>query len=207
MTMRRSLAAFLLGPVTVPTAILVAVLVAVLDMASAGAQAAESARQRQLTVTAGAIASGFEPRYDTNYLLFGAGAYVDVHLTHWVQLEAEGRWLRFNGYYGESQDNYLIGPRVPIKRFGKFQSYGKVLIGLGKMEFPQGDYYSHGNFTALALGGTLEYRLNRRWSIRAVDFEYQDWPNFIPKEPGVAGSPIRSLQPYGVSVGFGYRVF
>ncbi len=205
--MRRSLGAFLLGPVTVPITILAAVLIAALSPVSAGAQAAESARQRQLTLTAGAIASGFESRYDTNYPLFGPGAYVDVHFTRWVQLEAEGRWLRFNNYYSDSQDNYLIGPRVPIKRFGKFQSYGKVLVGLAKMQFPRGDYYLHGSFTALAFGGTLDYRLNKRWSLRALDFEYQDWPNFIPKEAGVAGSPTGSLQPYGVSVGIGYRVF
>lgn len=205
--MRKCLGAFLLGPVTIPVAALTMALVAALGSASAGAQAAESARQRQLTVTAGAIATGFETRYDTNYPLFGAGAYVDVHFTHWIQLEAEGRWLRFNDYYGETQSNYLIGPRVPIKQFGKFQSYGKVLVGLSKMQFPRGDYYDNGSFTTLAFGGTLDYRLNKRWSLRAIDFEYQDWPHFIPKEPGVVGSPTNSLQPYGVSVGVGYRVF
>jgi Outer membrane protein beta-barrel domain len=173
----------------------------------AGAQAVESARGRQLTITAGALASGFNPNYATNYPLIGPGAYVDVHFSHWFQIEAEGRWMRFNTFYGENQSNYLIGPRVPIKRFGKFESFGKVLIGEAKMTFPEGDYFTNGSFTDLAFGATLDYKLNRRWSIRAIDFEYQDWPKFIPKDPTVANSPTLSLQPYGLSVGVGYRIF
>ena len=180
---------------------------AALAAAPAGAQAVEAARGRQLSVTAGAMASGFDPRYATNYWLFGAGTYVDVHFTHWVQLEGEARWLRFNSYYGENQSNYLIGPRVPIKDFGKFKTYGKALVGLAQMTFPTGDYFSTGRFTALAFGGTVDYRLNRRWSIRAADFEYQYWPKFIPQNPSVTNSPSTNLQPFGVSVGVGYRVF
>ena len=182
-------------------------LIATLAAAPAGAQVVESARGRQLSITAGALASGFNPRYATNYPLIGAGTYVDVHFTHWVQLEAETRWLRFNQYYGESQSNYLIGPRVPIKNFGKFQTFGKALVGLAQMTFPADDYFSSGHFTALAFGGTVDYRLNRRWSIRALDFEYQYWPKFIPQDPTVANSPSTSLAPYGISVGVGYKVF
>ncbi|MGD0832440.1 MAG: hypothetical protein ABR907_16010, partial [Terracidiphilus sp.] len=59
--------------------------------------------------TTEAVASGSNP-------LFGAGAYVDMKLTRWVQLEGEGRWLRFNQYKGINQDDYLIGPRAPVYR-------------------------------------------------------------------------------------------
>jgi hypothetical protein len=176
----------------------------------AGAQAVEAARARQWSLTAGGMISGFNPDYNdqgydgTNYL-FGGGTYVDFRLSHWVQIEAEGRWLRIPAYVNsiETQSNYLIGPRVPIKRFGKFDTYGKVLIGAANMTFPAGDTYSNGRFTALAFGGTVDYRLNRRWSIRALDFEYQDWPKFIPNSSGSS----TSLQPYGISVGVGYRIF
>lgn len=179
---------------------------------AACAQAVPSATERTFSLTAGAIASGFRPDYATSYPIFGAGAYVDAHFTHWFQLEAEGRWMRFNEFLGEHQDNYLIGPRVPIKQFGKFQTYGKVLIGLGKMQFPEGDYYAYGSYTAIAFGGTLEYHLSPRWSVRALDFEYQDWPVWPGKFPSPAygvgyGSYSKSLQPYGISVGIGYKVF
>ena len=182
----------------------------------AGAQAVEAARARRLTLTAGGTISGFnpdyaDPAYDGTNFLFGGGAYVDLHLSHWVQIEAEGRWLRIPTFIdsNENQSNYLIGPRVPIKQFGKFETYGKVLIGLARMTFPaQNPFnYTTGRFTDLAFGGTVDYKLNRRWSIRAIDFEYQDWPKFIPKDPTVANSPSTSLQPYGISVGVGYRIF
>jgi hypothetical protein len=111
-------------------------------------------------------------------------------------VEAEGRWLRFNEYSGEDMSHYLVGPRVPIHRFGRFDTYGKVLVGVGRMTFPLD--YGHGSFTALAYGGGADYRLSRKLTIRAVDFEYQQWPKWLPGE---------ALYPWGVSVGVGYRVF
>jgi hypothetical protein len=159
------------------------------------AQAVESADLRGFHIDAGAMASGFMPG-DVNQGLVGAGTYVDFHFTHWFQVEAEGRWMPWHGYFGETQSHYLIGPRVPVYRLGRRgQIYGKALIGLGKMDFPFGGY---GSFTALAFGGSLDYRLTRKLTLRPVDFEYQYWPVWIKNQ---------SLQPYGVSVGMAYRVF
>lgn len=172
--------------------------------ASAHAQAAESATNRRLTITAGAMGSGFNPNDEnnsfyagggTNYLI-GFGTYVDVRFTHWIQLEGEARWLRFNQYAGEYLDNYLVGPKIPIHRFGRADLYGKVMIGAGKMTFPYD--YGYGTFTALAYGGGVDYRLSRKFTLRPIDFEFQQWPKWLP------GS---SLYPYGFSVGIGYRVF
>jgi hypothetical protein len=157
------------------------------------------------------MASGFMPG-DSNHPVgsdvievqayqpvFGPGVYVDVHFTHWIQIEAEGRWMHWGGYGGETQDNYLIGPRVPVYRLGRRgQIYGKGLVGLAKMNFADIDPYKNGSFTAFAFGGTLDYKLTRKLTLRAVDFEYQYWPKWIPNE---------SLQPYGVSIGASYRVF
>lgn len=170
---------------------------------SAEAQVIESARARQFSLTAGGMASGFNPHdasgqlygTGTNHLV-GIGTYIDMRFTHWFQIEGEGRWLRFDQFAGEHQDTYLIGPKVPIHQFGRAQIYGKALIGIGKMTFP--NKFGYGSFTALAFGGGVDYRLSRKLTLRAVDFEFQDWPRFL------AGS---SLYPYGVSVGVGYRVF
>lgn len=129
--------------------------------------------------------------------MVGVGTYVDAHFTHWFQVEGEARWLRFNQYYGEHEDTYLIGPKVPIKQIGhSSEIYGKALIGLGKMTFPNN--YGYGSFTALAFGGGWDYKLSRKITLRAVDFEYQDWPKWLNNG---------SLYPYGVSVGMAYRVF
>lgn len=167
------------------------------------AQTVESANSRQFAIDVGAMGSAFNPHdgnqktypTDTNTLV-GAGTYVDLHFTHWFQLEGEARWLRWNTTGAEKMDNYLVGPRVPIKEFGRAQLYGKAMIGYGKMTFPFG--YGYGSFTNLAFGGTLDYRLSRKLTLRAVDFEYQDWPKWLNNS---------SLYPYGVSVGVAYRVY
>ena len=177
--------------------------------AVAGAQVVPSATGRQVSITAGGMASGFQPDYTgeccsaspSNQPLFGAGAYVDVRLRRWVQFEAEGRWLRWNQYYGVTEDNYLIGPRLPVYRFwkGKATVYGKALGGFSKMNF--GDYYGvptgTGRFTDIAFGGGMDVKLTKRISLRAADFEYHYWPWW--------GNS--TLSPYGASVGIGYKIF
>lgn len=160
-------------------------------------QVVESASEPGLHVRVGAMASGFQPGEGPNYLI-GPGTYVDIHFTHWIQLEGEARWLHFNDYAGETQANYLIGPRVPVFRFRhRTEIYAKALIGEGTMTFPFSPG-SWGHFTALAFGGSADIRMSHRLTLRAVDFEYQDWPVWLPKQ---------SLQPYGISTGISYRVF
>jgi len=127
--------------------------------------------------------------------LFGAGAYVDVKLSRWVQLEAEGRWQRFNESAGIYQDNYLIGPRYPVYRLGRSKLYVKALAGYSKMNFDV--YGDHGKFTDLAFGGGVDVKLTKRLSFRAVDFEYQYWPQW--------GNS--TISPYGASMGIGYKIF
>jgi len=170
---------------------------------TAKAQVAESATARQFTITAGGFGSAFVPNDGGNApygpgagQLVGVGTYVDLHFTHWIQIEGEARWLRLDEYAGEHFDNYLAGPKVSVHRFGRANVYGKALIGIGKMTFPH--KYGYGTFTALAFGGGVDYRLSRKLTFRAVDFEFQDWPKFLPNA---------AIRPYGVSVGMSYRVF
>jgi hypothetical protein len=171
---------------------------------TAGAQVVHSATGRQVSITAGGMASIFQPDfiggYDaqaSNQPLFGAGAYVDVRLRRWVQFEAEGRWSRFNAYDGITQDNYLIGPRLPVYRFWKATVYGKALGGFSKMNFGYNFGDAHGQYTDFAFGGGMDIKLTKRISLRAADVEYQYWPWW-------EGS---KLSPYGASVGIGYKIF
>jgi opacity protein-like surface antigen len=178
--------------------------------ASAHAQVVAAATTRQFSITAGGIASIFQTDYAGDrqpptfqfpvahaspYPLFGAGAYVDVKFRRWVQLEAEGRWLRFNQYGGISQDNYLIGPRVPVLHFWRSSVYAKALGGYAKMNFDS--IGNKGTFTDIAFGGGMDVKLTKRISIRAADFEYQYYPKWSNS----------SLSPYGASVGIGYKLF
>ena len=71
-----------------------------LGAVSAGAQVVPSAYARGLTITAGGELSGFQPDYtgfgvpehgQFSQNLYGIGAFVDVKITPWVQIEGEGR--------------------------------------------------------------------------------------------------------------------
>ncbi len=122
-----------------------ALLFLILLAAGAGAIRAQvfpSANGRQVSITAGGTVSIFQPDFASYWQppsfvyplaqagpqpLFGAGAYVDLRLRRWVQIEAEGRWQRWNAYQGITQDNYLIGPRLPVYHFWKATVYGKAL--------------------------------------------------------------------------------
>jgi hypothetical protein len=181
--------------------------------AVARAQAVPAAVGRQFSITAGGMASAFQPDYlycgwfclnssnpypvanSSNQAIFGVGAFVDVKFTRWVQIEAEGRWQRFNQFGGIREDNYLIGPRLPLFREGRSTVYAKALGGYSNMYFGTGN--GNGQFTTLAFGGGLDVKVTRRISLRAADFEYQYWPTWGDS----------TLSPYGVSMGISYKIF
>ena len=170
------------------------------------AQVAPAATRGRFSLTAGGMGSVFQPDYAGGGVaqaspdrLYGIGAYVDVGFRRWLQLEAEGRWQRFNQFLEIHQDNYLIGPRVPIGTFfGRVTPYGKVLFGVTHMNFEFGEATCR--CSTIAYGGGADVKLNHRWSLRAVDFEYQQMPNWYQLQTS-------QLHPYGVSVGISYRVF
>jgi opacity protein-like surface antigen len=179
---------------------------------SAQAQVVPSATARQFSLTAGALGSAFQPDYDDadcaeigcvqsnpDYL-FGVGAYVDLRLTRWIQIEAESHWLRFNSNLSFNESNYLGGFRVPVRRFGRFTPYGKVLGGFSAATFLDG------HAPDITFGGGVDYRLTKRISLRAADFEYQYW-YFKYVNPVTLQKTDLRLSPYGFSVGIGYKVF
>jgi hypothetical protein len=160
-------------------------------------QVLPAAASSSLSVDAGGLGSVSQPDYAAEGVaqtspnrLYGAGAFVDVRLSRWVQLEGEGRWLKFNEYLGITENTYLIGPRVPIVTFHKITPYGKVFVGMG------GGSFLTGHTFVVAYGGGLDYRLSRRFSVRG-DFEYQQWP---------VNSAV-TLSPYGASLGISYKIF
>lgn len=179
-------------------------IVSSLAIVSAHAQVAPAATRNTLSLSAGGLGSVFQPDYagcsilaeeciaqTSPNRLYGAGAYVDAHFTRWVQIEAEGRWMRFNEYQGIGQNTYLIGPRIPIATFHRITPYGKFLVGMGSGT----NAWLSGRTFVLAYGGGVDYRLTRRFTLRAFDFEWQQW-RLTP-----------TLYPYGGSVGLSYKIF
>ena len=160
-------------------------------------QVVPSAKTGSVSLRAGGFGSGFQPDYAGNGIaqtgpdrLYGFGAYADARFTRWIQPELEMRWLHFNQFQGVDENTYSIGERLPIiNYFHGFTPYGKLLIGIGNGSFLTGNAF------VVTYGGGVDYRLTRKFTLRAVDFEYQQW-HVNP-----------TLWPYGISVGLSYKVF
>lgn len=77
-------------------------------------------------------------------------------------------------------DSYLLGPRY-VYRYNRFNPYAKVLFGLGRFKYkfdnaPEAVY----TYKIYAFGGGLDISATKRINIRAIDFEYQEWPGYPP---------------------------
>jgi hypothetical protein len=163
-----------------------------LAAASLKAQVVESATVRPLTISVGGMGGAFAPNitglsqspYFVNApadYLVGLGAYADFHFSHWVQIEGEARWLRLNQQNNESEDQYLIGPKVPILRLWRANVYGKAMIGVGKLRFARGPRILH------------VHRV--RWRYRLPAFSQTDHARFRFRIPGLAEVPAQGHQP------------
>lgn len=89
----------------------------------------------------------------------------------------------FKSYYKYTESSYDAGVRW-TQHYRRFAPYGKGLVGFGHSYAPAPNQIVGGNtpgtYFLFALGGGLDYSLNDKINIRAVDFEYQRWPNFPP---------------------------
>jgi len=164
---------------------------------SAYSQAVPSGIQQVYTLRVGALGSYFQPDYrgegiaQTTNWMYGPGAYADFRVNRWIQPEIEVRWLRFHRPLASIDENtYSAGERLPIREFHRFTPYGKLLAGFGTGDFLDGDAL------VLTYGGGVDYRLNRKFTLRVPDFEYQEWP--------VSNLTFR---PYGFSAGVSYKIF
>lgn len=178
--------------------------VAILTLAPvfAFAQVAPATRGGVSTLSVGAEFSNFQPDFGGKRL-DGITVFADLDRVFLRNLgfEGEARWLRLNENQGEHEDHYLLGPRYRFFRYHGLSAYGKLLMGGGFITYPSN--IGTGSYFAYAPGGTAEFRVTRRWSVRG-DYEYQRWPS----APGPAFPfPSHGLTPNGFSVGASYRLF
>jgi opacity protein-like surface antigen len=180
------------------------VIALLLSPVSVFAQVASATRGGGLGLSVGAEYSNFRPDWGPTRLQ-GIAVFVDAdHLfLNKLGVEGEARWLTFNKPQNETEDNYLIGPRYRLLRYHGLSFYGKFLLGGGFITYPSG--LGTGSYFAYAPGATVQYRLNRRWSVRG-EYEYQFWPS----APGIVFTfprPSNGLTPSGFSGGVSYRIF
>lgn len=138
--------------------------------------------------------------YQSSQRLAGMGVFADFRLNRRVGLEGDARFLHFGGFEDSTESSYLIGPKAYVFARGRFEPFGKFLVGKGKIHYP----FSIGDasYLALAPGAGSDYRLSRRWMLR-VEYEYQIWLD----SPGYRDEPKHELTPNGFHVGVAYRVF
>ncbi len=160
----------------------------------ASAQAAPTAIGPGSYVSIGLEGSAFQQDYG-HHFLGGEGLFSDANLFRRIGIETEIRQLNFRTVEDVKETTYLGGIKISTNP-KRFRPYVKLLAGRGKLDFPF--HYAIGSYFVVAPGAGLDFHLrNSRFSIRAVDAEYQIWPKFTYGE----------LHPYGISTGISFDLF
>ena len=178
------------------------------------AQSSQSAVGNVPSLSAGAEFSLFNPDYgcpsnlpfhcgNSTGLLRGGGVFGDFNLRPNWGVEGEARWMHSPG--GESESTYLVGGHYRFFHSGKFDFWGKALVGIGSITTQDFSATSgvKGSYLVFAPGATLDYHLTSRFSFR-VDYEYQMWPSFAGPATS-AGAHNHGLSPNGISFGISYK--
>jgi hypothetical protein len=96
------------------------------------------------------------------------------------------------------EKSYLLGVRYVWHR-GRLDPYIRLSGGIGQSSIQQpSNVYAQGTpgtYLAYAGAGGLDIRLTRHINLRAIEFEYQKWPNF----------PADGLSPTMLTCGAAYR--
>ncbi len=108
-----------------------------------------------------------------------------------------------------NESTYMFGPEVHYM-WRKLRPYGDFFIGKGNIDY-KGTSFKDDSIV-YEPGGGVDYHINRRWSIRLIDFQYQFWnlsTHFYPAG-FVPGAPAQyvdtTLKPYTISFGVLFRV-
>jgi opacity protein-like surface antigen len=186
------------------TALSVTVLFLVAAAVPALAQVTYSAEEGNLPFTVGTGFSNFSDDWgNANPRQDGITVWLDWRLPylppvlHGLGLEAEGRdlnWATPSYLPGHRMDTGLIGPVYQWRRKGRIRPFGKYLLGIGSIDFPNGTFYSHDTRTVYEPGGGVDVRFWSRFSARG-EYDYQFWHQIFG---------LHDLNPNGVTVGVVY---
>jgi opacity protein-like surface antigen len=132
--------------------------------------------------------------------LQGMTIYGTMDLNAHLGIEADVHMASiFKSYFQYKEQSYDVGLRYAYHR-RRFVPYAKGMIGIGRATAASPTQIYAGNvpntYMLFAVGGGLDYSLTDRINVRAVDFEYQRWPNFVP----------HGLTPSLLTFGVAYRI-
>ena len=115
----------------------------------------------------------------------------------------------FSSSNSAKENTYMFGPELHYA-FGRLRPYGGFLLGNGDITW--GGNGAKDNSVVYQIGGGVDYHLDRRFSVRLVDFQYQFWnlsthnypAGLLPGQPATSFST--NLRPYSLGFGLTFRV-
>ncbi|HEX4037955.1 MAG TPA: outer membrane beta-barrel protein [Acidobacteriaceae bacterium] len=188
-----------------------------LSAATAWGQSPRSAIGGEGGLWVGGEMSSFNPDYSCSSnipfhcssQLLGPAVFFNLNLRPRWGAEGEARWMNWHGPGGQSESNYLLGPRYRVFQYHRLSGWTKILFGGGWTTTP---YYPQagslrGSYFVYAPGGTLSYHLTQHLAIRG-DYEYQFWPSFAGPSTFNGSTVVdhnHGLTPNGFSLGVAWR--
>ena len=126
----------------------------------------------------------------------GLGIFANYDFSRFVGVTAEINFQTSFSHVIFLEHSYLVGARGEYHK-GRFMPYGKLLIG-GATASVNGSFpleNAPASYPAYAIGAGLDIRLPNHLTVRAIDFEQQEWLDYHPN----------GLTPTIISFGAAYR--
>ena len=159
----------------------------------ASAQAVATATGNALSVGAAYLSAN--PDYGGSRSS-GLGIFANYDFSRYVGVTAELNFQTSFSHVVFLEKTYMVGARGEYHK-GRFLPYGKLLIG-GASSAPNGNYpleNAPATYPLYAIGAGLDIRLPHHTTIRAIDYEQQEWLDYHP----------HGLTPTIISFGAAYR--
>ena len=80
------------------------------------------------------VRAGFP--HGSNLRLSGLGGLVSFSWTHQLLIEGQARYLNWNRWYGESEQDYLAGPRYTFLRSQRVRPFARFEVGAIRVRYP-----------------------------------------------------------------------
>jgi opacity protein-like surface antigen len=132
--------------------------------------------------------------------IYGGSIYANFNVIGHIGLTAQFDYPDTHTSQDLLEKSYMVGARY-YQPYHRFTPYVKGLVGLANISYDKPVNWitfqgTPGSYTALAVGGGLDYRLGHHITVRAIDVQLEDWLGF----------PGGSIHPTIVSFGLAYRI-
>lgn len=165
---------------------LVLVATALIATPMAFSQATATATGKTLAV--GLTYQNIDPDYGPSRAS-GLGVFANYDFSRYLGVTAE---LNFQTAFSSVvflEHTYMVGARG-VYRYHRYEPYAKVLIGAATSSNNSNNpnlLNAPGTYPLFAIGGGLDIRLDHHITVRAIDYEQQEWLQYHPNglTPGV----------------------